>query len=317
MNTQTLDQLKHKKRRLELADLLVIVLQYGKPDETLRCLEALDRTINCDIDVVVVDNASPDENAVTSLLEARPDMPLIVNEENLGFAEGNNRILGEAMARWLDGTGPRYALLLNNDVEVDPCCLSEMLSVAIDEQAGAVGAINQARGSTRLAPCGGSVRFPACAYEDEGHTARKGTYPYLVETISGSTLLLDLHALSDVGLLDAEYFCVYEETDLCLRLRNAGYPLYLAPLARADHAVGASTGRKLHFYFRFRNRVRFARKHGGKFGVLRLMPSYVGEVIWKTGGYLLTRRFEDLAGVWRGVWDGLHGVTGKGPYLPG
>jgi GT2 family glycosyltransferase len=311
-----------------IADVAVIVLQFGKADETLRCLAALEQSQDVELDVIVVDNASPDPAAVPTLRDARPELPLIVNDINHGFAEGNNRILRDLVARWTQERArcasqdrhpraPRFALLLNNDVELAPDCIAEMLQVAREYRAGAVGAINFVRGTQDCGSSGGRILLPSCRYIDEAELALSAGRPRPVDGIAGSTLLLDLEALAEVGVLDPDYFCVYEETDLCLRLRAAGHALYLVPSAHASHAVGASTGRRLHFYFRFRNRIRFARKHGGRFGLLRLLPSYARELIWKTGGYLLTGRFGDLCGVWRGAIDGLRGVTGPGPYLGG
>ena len=214
-------------------ELVVIVLQWGKADETLRCLTALRRTRGVRFTTVVVDNGSPEPDAALRVRNACPWVHVVENGRNLGFAEGNNVVLRGLVARRASRAGPRWAMLLNNDVEVEPDCLSRMLATAESKNAGAVGALNFVRGSSAIGSSGGFLDWPGGTYRDAGLEALACDQPLAVQALAGSTLLLDLDALRDVGVLDADYFCVYEETDLCLRLLTKGYGLWLDPKARA------------------------------------------------------------------------------------
>jgi GT2 family glycosyltransferase len=300
---------------LELAHLAVVVLQWGRVDETLRCLEALRHSRGVTFALMVVDNASPEPDAVARIAREFPDVTLVQNESNLGFAAGNNVALRRLLTARAEARCPRWCLLLNNDVEVHPDCLRELLMVAVDKRAGAVGAINYLRGCLAIGSSGGFIDWPATTYRDAGATAVALGEPLEVQTLSGSTLLLDLDAVAEVGLLDADYFCVWEETDFCFRLREAGRRLWLAPAAAALHAVGASTPRSLHFYFRFRNRIRFARRHGGERAIGGLLPALFRELLWRLPAYYLTGRRREAQAILRGLSDGWHGRFGPGPLL--
>lgn len=300
--------------RAARTDLVVVVLQWGNADETLRCLEALRRTRGVDFAVIVVDNGTPD--AAARVRGKHRWVQVVENGANLGFAEGNNVILRQLLAQREQTGAPRYCLLLNNDVEVEPDCLARLLETARAPRAGAVGALNLVRRSEEIGSSGGFVAWPSARYRDAGVEARALGRTFEVETIAGSTLLLDLAALAVVGLLDPAYFCVYEETDLCLRLKQAGFRLWLCPEARAWHAVGASTPRRLHLYFRLRNRFRLARRFGGRHAVPRLLPSLAAELLWRVPVYVLTGRWRDVVGLLRGAYDGLRGVVGPGPLVP-
>ena len=148
------------------ARVAVAVLQWGRADETLRCLEALRKSEGVGLEVVVADNRSPEREAAELVRAAHPWVTVVENEANLGFAGGNNRIL----ARWLAERprSPRYAFVLNNDVEVAADCLRRMLDCMRRTGAAAVGALNFARGTRRLASSGGRIAWPSARYVEEG-----------------------------------------------------------------------------------------------------------------------------------------------------
>jgi GT2 family glycosyltransferase len=298
-------------------ELVVIVLQWGKSEETLKCLSALRLSRGVRFTTVVVDNGSPEPGAVDRVRAACPWVHIVENGSNLGFAEGNNVVLRGLVARRQSGAGPRWAMLLNNDVELEPDCLARMMATAEGKNAGAIGALNFRRGTSVLGSSGGFVDWPGGTYRDAGAEALACGEPLAVQTLAGSTLLLDLEALRQVGLLDAEYFCVYEETDLCLRLLTKGYGLWLDPAARAQHAVGASTPRPLHLYFRFRNRIEFVRRHGGRGALRGLMPRLVCELGWRLPAYCLLGRLGQVTAIVRGLRDGWRRRLGPGPLLAG
>ena len=296
-------------------ELVVIVLQWGRSQETVRCLSALRRSQGARFTTVVVDNASPEPGAVERVRAACPWVHVVANRRNLGFAEGNNVVLRELVARRKQGAGPRWALLLNNDVEVEADCLARMLETAQRRRAGAVGALNFRRGTSVIGSSGGFIDWPAGTYRDAGAQALAQGEALPVQTLAGSTLLLDLDALAEVGLMDAEFFCVYEETDLCLRLAARGYGLWLEPGARVQHAVGASTPRPLHFYFRFRNRVEFVRRHGGNGALRRMLLPLLGELAWRLPAYCLLGRRREAAAIVLGLRDGWKRRLGPGPLV--
>jgi len=185
------------------------------------------------------------------------------NRKNLGFAEGNNRGIVEAIKR-----GGELLLLLNNDTIVSPQLLSELAKAAqnnpkagvfgpkiyfYDEPATiwyAGGSVDPKTGRCYHIGCGGS----------EGYTTEKTT-----DYICGCALAVRAEVVKKVGLLSPEFFLIWEEIDWCYRIRKAGFSCLYVPKARLWHKVSASfpEGNRgpAWQYFYYRNRLLFHRRH--------------------------------------------------------
>ncbi len=298
--------------------LRVHILQWGAMGDTHSCLAALAQSQGVQLEVHVLDNASPDfdDQAWEALIQAFPQFHFDRSPQNLGFAAGHNLLLTQALEAYDQGSAPPYTLLLNNDVRVKGDTLSRLLAVAHGRSAAAVGAINRLPDEAGLAPSGGSMARPQMTYQDASIPAlESGEEAFEVETLCGSTLLLDLRWLKRVGLLDSEYFCVAEETDLCLRLQKAGAVLYLVPRAEVVHDLSASTSKKLHLYYRFRNRYRLARAQGC--AGLAFWLFYLSEALGRMGLYASLGRFGNAMGIFLGLRDAALGRYGKAPFQKG
>src|SRR2546430_14666314 len=113
----------------------VVILNWNGMDVTPRCLDSILRSSSPPDQIVVVDNASTDGSA-DHIRGRYPQVALIVNDSNLGFAEGNNVGIRYLLERAFD-----LVLLLNNDTVVDPDCLRELKRAAETQPAAAYGAI--------------------------------------------------------------------------------------------------------------------------------------------------------------------------------
>ncbi|HHI81505.1 MAG TPA: glycosyltransferase, partial [Planctomycetes bacterium] len=295
--------------------LRVHILQWGAMGDTHSCLRALARSEGVQLEVHVLDNASPDfdQTEWEALQRAFPQVHFARSETNLGFAAGHNLLLSQALAAYSKGEATPYTLLLNNDVEVKRDTLIELLTVAHSRSAAAVGAINRLPEGTGLASSGGSMAVPQMSYLDAGIPAlESGERAFAVETLCGSTLLLDLRWLERVGLMDPEYFCVAEETDLCLRIHQAGGRLFLAPRAEVIHELSASTSQKLHLYYRFRNRLRLARTQ--ECAGVAFWLFYLSEALGRMALYTALGRIGNAVGIFLGLRDAVMGRYGKAPF---
>src|SRR5262245_37473647 len=112
----------------------IILLNWNQPEYTLACLRSLGQLEYPNVTVTVVDNGSTDGSP--ALIRARyPDVTLIENGRNLGFAAGNNVGIDLAMR-----DGADYVMLLNNDTEVAPDMVDDLIAVAeSDSSIGIVG----------------------------------------------------------------------------------------------------------------------------------------------------------------------------------
>lgn len=243
-----------------------------------------------------------------------PDRSVIVieNDRNLGFAEANNQ--GTRFA--LTARHPEFCLFLNNDTVVDPSLLEEFVGAAARHpEAGFFGpktyyydhqgrrdVINFAGGSLDLVR--GQTWHIGQNEIDEGqHDLERE-----VDWVEGSCLLARSALLEEIGLLDPAYFAYFEENDLILRGRRAGYTAVYVPTARLWHKVSASSKRSpTKLYYLTRNQLWFVRRYATTGERMRFYAWFFGFRLWFLLGVYLVRYLSrpSAGALLRGVRDGL------------
>ena len=190
--------------------------------------------------IIVVDNASSD-GSVEMIAREFPQVQLIRNSVNVGFARANNQGIRASQGH--------YVLLLNSDTIVPAGALSALVQFMDDHpDAGACGP-RLARADGRAQPFAfGSD--PTLAYllaRGWNHlVVRRSLHNWethnvqLVDWISGAALLARRDALERVGGFDENFFMYFEDNDLCLRLRRAGWRVFYNPTVTITHLGGAS-----------------------------------------------------------------------------
>jgi len=251
----------------------VVILNWNGMDVTPRCLDSILRSSSPPDQIVVVDNASTDGSA-DHIRGRYPQVALIVNDSNLGFAEGNNVGIRYLLERAFD-----LVLLLNNDTVVDPDCLRELKRAAETQPAAAYGAtIYELSAPGRIWYSGGSIsRLTLEARHETAPADAPGT-PRPTDFITGCCLMFRSDALRGIGLLDRDFFAYYEDVDWCLRAKAAHERVLYVPAAVLRHDVSHSfrragtrdrgaaryswtQSRPLVLYLAYRNRLLLARKH--------------------------------------------------------
>lgn len=271
-----------------------IVLHYGSPAVTQRCLISLAACRYPRLALTVVNNAPAGDWQVDGLAP----IEVIAPPANAGYAAGNNLALHP-----LQGRAGAYALLLNNDAELEPAALDQLVACAESDP--------------RIALVGARVAAPDGAALDHGRVtfgpylvarpAARAAAPVDTQWVSGCALLVRLAALPSFGLLDEDFFLYGEDVDWCLRARRAGWRVVHQPAAVVRHAdapSAATTERRA--YFLARNAILLSRRHAPPFARLRT----VAACALLPGASLIRRllRGEPLApAAWvgRGVLDGL------------
>lgn len=254
---------------------------------TLDCLKSLEK-IKCEdfsLEIIVVDNGSNDDS-VEKIKEGK--IHLIENQKNLGFAEGNNVGIKYALENGAD-----FVCLLNNDTRVDPDFLTELIKTAqSDEKIGLVGGkIYFEKGfefhKARYKPeeegkvmwyAGGLIDWSNVYTTHRGiDEVDCGQYDKLGETdyVNGCLALIKKEVFEKTGLFDKRYFLYFEDADLSVRAKNAGFKLFYCPSSKIWHLNSGSSGSGsgLHDYFTTRNRMIF----GMKFAPFRSKVALVKE----------------------------------------
>ena len=217
--------------------LFVIILNWNRPDDTRRCFQATLQSHYSPLQVVLVDNHSGDDS-VAKLRNWFPDVPLLCNIDNLGYAAGNNVGIAYALAHHAE-----YIVLLNDDVVVEPDTFAHLVATAMaDETIAAVGAQVRVLANPQQVWAIGEVfpRDKPLPLEAELAEDLRFLQPHDIQYAVGCCLLLRASVLQEVGLLDGRLFAVHEEVEWCYRARQAGYRIVYTPDAIAYHDINHS-----------------------------------------------------------------------------
>jgi hypothetical protein len=215
--------------------VFIIILNWNNWSDTLECLKSFQNNDYPNYQVVIIDNGSDEKPTPPS----DPQVKLIYNQENLGFAGGNNVGIRYALEKGAD-----YVLLLNNDTIVSQDFLSKLVKVAeSDKKFGLLGPkIYFADEPQKIWFAGGEVNWLYNKGVMRGYDEiDKGQYdlPQIQETgyITGCCLLIKKEAIEKIGLMPEDYFLYYEDTDWSLKAQRAGYDCIFVPAARIWHKV--------------------------------------------------------------------------------
>lgn len=215
----------------------IVIPVYGKVDYTLRCLRSIERhPQRTRFEVLVVDDGSPDGSA--DRLEGIPGLRLVRNETNLGFIRSCNR--GASLARG------DYVLMLNNDTEVHPGWLDELVrTFETFPDAGLVGA-KLVYPDGRLQESGGIIWRDGSGwnfgrFQDPTHP--EFNYARDVDYCSGAAIIVPTALWRELGGFDEHYAPAYgEDSDLAFRVRAAGRRVMVQPASIVTHFEGVTSG---------------------------------------------------------------------------
>ena len=254
-------------------DLSIVIVNWNTRDVLAACLRSVvDNLAGLRAEIFVVDNASMD-GSQAMVREQYPEVRLIENTENRGFAPANNQALRLARGH--------HVLLLNSDTLVLGDVLAQ--SVRYVEAHPAVGVmgcrvLNEDRSLQRTC-----LRYPSvfnmflmtagvsnfkwprfCGREHMIHWRRDNERE--VDVVSGCYMVVRRAALDQVGLLDESFFFCGEEADWCRRFRAAGWQLRFAPVGEIIHIGNVSGQRRGHRrdIMLSEGLIRFLRKHEGR-----------------------------------------------------
>lgn len=222
----------------------IVIVNWNTRDLLRDCLRSIEREAgDVAVETIVIDNNSAD-GSVEIVRREFPEVRLIVNEDNRGFAAANNQ--GIAVARG------RYVLLLNSDTVVLDGAIEKSLAFAdAHPEAGVVGCRTLRRDRSDVQY--NCFKFPSLLnlalslskleriYSGNRFFARQRMTwwgydtPRVVDVVAGCFMLVRREALEQVGGMDERYFMYSEETDWCWRFHRAGWKTMYTPGATIVH----------------------------------------------------------------------------------
>ncbi len=285
----------------------LITLNYNQAELTCALLDSIQRLSYPAIEVIVVDNHSIEDP--TDLIRKRnySNTQILVTDENLGFAGGNN--VGIRQARG------EYVLLLNNDTEVTPDLIERLLEpFGLDPSLGITcpkiryfqePTIIQYAGYTPLNPYTGQAWSIGSHQTDKGQFDKPGLTPFA----HGAAMMVKREVLDRAGLLPEVYFLYYEELDWCCRILQAGYKIYYQASALVYHKESMTVGKgnPMKVYYQTRNRILFMRRNVSRLSLLIFSIYFTALALPKAVlTYLLKGQYPFLKAFLQGVGWNLH-----------
>lgn len=210
---------------------LVQVLNWCDLSSTLSCVESLRSVVNHDVDILVIDNGSPDGSGESLRQELTKDIKFIQLNKNTGYTGGNN-----AGIKYACEHGYEWVLILNNDIKVvKETFVDEIEAVFSKSDIGAIGLeigvypeVENDNNKTRISGLGIIDKILDKIVSVKRKSTKIGEICVrTARSAPGSALALRISALEKTGGFDESFFMYAEEQDLCIRLIQAGYEVVL------------------------------------------------------------------------------------------
>lgn len=292
-----------------LKGLWAIIINWNNAPDTCKAIESLELSSVIPEKIIVVDNGSTDDS-VAHLSAEFPSLEIFKVDHNVGFAHANNIILQAFLA----DTSSKYALLLNNDAEVDKHTLQGLLDALKEHNDFACASPLIEVASTGLIWfSGGQIDWwRGCGKHELFHQDPEklplGKRPFKTQFITGCVLLLSRQVLETVGYLDQRFFMYGEDVDFSLRLTKSKIPMLICPGVKAKHKVASSSDMQQSgfiYYHMLRNRLLNARKHARGLHLIQFLTFY--PIQWLTKAVLLYTRGQRIQArsIIAGMCDGL------------
>jgi GT2 family glycosyltransferase len=236
----------------------IVIVHRNGPETLLQTLDALAGAIDPARDEIFVSDNGSGDDSLARVRAAHPAVQIVENGCNMGYAAAINRVVQQSDAPLL--------LFLNNDAFVSPG-LFDRLAALFDgnREAAVIGPVlvDEAGAPQR---CFG---VEPTALGEAGLRRSERRRPPLpeeqvapVDWISGACMAVRRAAIDDAGSIDSGFFFYFEDVELCIRLRRAGWRVLLDQESRVVHRMGTSTkGLRLGAQIeQLRSRLRFYRK---------------------------------------------------------
>lgn len=250
----------------------IIVLNWNGMQHLQDCLASLSSIDYPNYKVLLVDNDSRDRS-VPFVKDNYPDVHIIVNSENLGFAEGNNVGIRHALSHGAD-----YIVLLNNDTRVEPDFLTKLINRGEEKPDIGVlgGKVLMFHNPGIVNSTGINMNMFAYGWdrdigEDNTQLNRSGGE---VLAVTGCLMAVKRQVFERVGLLAPEFFAYMEDLDFCLRVwEYTDFKIEYVPDSVIYHKFSASAP-DLSFKRRLmtRNQYRIFFRHFAAMDILKIFP---------------------------------------------
>lgn len=259
-----------------MAKTAIVILNWNGKDFLQKFLPSVILYSQGFADVIVADNASTDQS-VAYLKENFPDVRIILNAKNWGFAQGYNEALKQVVAE--------YYILLNSDIEVTENWIAPVIKL-LDNNPEVIAcqpAIRSYHSPAQFEYAGASGGFidaygyPFCRgriFQNLEQDLGQYNQPIEVFWATGACLFVKADKFHELGGFDADFFAHMEEIDFCWRAKHAGYKIMVCPESKVFHVGGGTLPKQSSFktYLNMRNNISMLYKN---LPPQRLVPVFI------------------------------------------
>lgn len=278
----------------------VLIVNYNAGELLQDAINSLKKQSFKGFEIVLLDNNSSDASIDNLDTDGLPNIRVLREKENHGFARGNNIAAAQANGQWL--------ALLNPDAVANPNWLAEIKCATerhTDTRVFACGQLNMdepdlldGAGDAYFAfgiPWRGGFEHPISALPTEDS---------LCFSPCGASAIYKRDLFLSIGGFDERFFCYCEDVDLGMRLQLSDEKCIFLPEAIIHHKGSATSGRYSYFtmYHGFRNRTWTYLKNMPLSVLLLTLPGHIALMLYI---YLRNRGHANLAGMREGMWHGL------------
>lgn len=297
------------------ANIGIVICNFNKQNDVLLCIQSVLESKYEDYHIYVVDNASSDDSV--SLIKQQygdcKKLELIVNQENLGGSGGFNTGLRKAFA-----AGHEYLMCVDNDAMLDENCIGE-LHTFLDEHDDvgiAAAKIYHTGQEDYVQQYGSFIDYENYSVDSTYlNHIEDGSMPDVVysDAVPACALMIKREVVEKIGLMPEENFLYWDDTEWCVRCKEAGYKVASVGAAAACHAMGAKKEDVNTFptYYAWRNWIRFFLEHIDESKIDDMAQTFLGSIFEINYTGLYRGEQNRSRTVMAALDDALHGKMGK------
>jgi len=260
----------------------IVIVNYNGLHYLKPCLESIYNQTYLDFEVILVDNASCDDSIVY-IEEQYPDVRIVRNTTNRGFAGGSNDGIKESRGE--------YVFLLNTDTVLPSLTLEKLFVATLQNSSYGMYATKMLYPDGRINSTGICVALSGAAWDRGMGEQDIGQYDQIEEVLGpcGGAGLYRRSILDLVGGFDEDFFLYMEDVDLAIRIQQLGYHCLYVPDASVIHHHGGTAGVEsdIAIYYGNRNILWYPLKNYPIWLLFMVIPWIVGRTIGVLGYYAL------------------------------
>jgi hypothetical protein len=298
------------EKKFPAPSVYTLVLNYNNYADTVETIESV-LSMNYDSNVILLIENSSDNTIIQKIRTTYPNLAIIENKKNLGYAGGNNIGIQAAIAG-----GAEYIFLLNNDVRLEKDVLEKCVSAM--EKSPGCGAcqpvIVASQNKGIIWSAGTQLFFGYPRLFLKGTKLQKNGIKTAPFGLVGCAILFRRTALQKTGLFDEALFLFHEETDWCIRAKKMDFSLLIISNAIVCHKISTTIGMfsKIYLYYVGRNWLLVGKKNFSFFFYLYILST---EFLIRFPYYLYHVTKKGQIGMikfyLKGIFDGILGISGE------